>query len=528
MKSNFRLQTFSLVVLMTVSGCSTTPVYDWRNSKTAGRPHESVTMETAIAYLDKAKDGYNEAVRIQMQDEASVSKALIVGTGALLAATGLKAHTDALLVGGTLTGMTYSLGGVQLPRARVLAYLAGIDALNCAEAGVAPIRVSDYKGLQLTLTNLETNKDDLESAIQKLQVEYDKSPVQQDDAKKLLKSAQKTLAASSSIIRNTNSFMEKTVVAAAILLNQVDKIDKAVTQAIVTGTPDLSQVKLLSSSMGGDINAIINRAVTNSNASKAALLGTTAPQGTNNDSALKQAMDTVSAAQAAVIRTIKDLKSRLPKDFDSAAVDAVKACNLPVVPAPLVADQTHLQFFAGESETLNVVFSGGTKEYVAEDKTLPPGFSVKQPGPNGTKLVVEMDGTKVTAAAEFELRVHDQTAGADGILIEISVSPAKEPAATPPVVPNPTPGKAEAQSKKPLPGPGSIEAEATLVKKLINVTVGTKTYRILASTAIPADKSILVNVCGAPDDQARTEIEKAIVEKTKVKTKLNVQKAMGC
>ena len=122
MKSRLKKAIEPIVFSICIAGCSTAPIYDWRaDNALAAQTNEvtgEMTMVNAITYLQKARTAYRSQITGQMKDEATVGQWIIGSAGVLLAAAGLRAHTDALLVGGTAMSTGYAMSTTAMPRGR--------------------------------------------------------------------------------------------------------------------------------------------------------------------------------------------------------------------------------------------------------------------------------------------------------------------------------------------------------------------------------------------------------------------------
>lgn len=385
------------------------------------------SMDTAILYLNTARSAYRAEVKKQVDTEGAVSQGLLVGAGALLAAAGLKAHPDTFVAGGATLSTTYAMGTAGLPRTRMLAYMAGVEALNCAEAAVAPIH-------GFRPTDLKKQNETLRTAAQALQDAHDdalktkKGPTE-EKLQAALGAAEKTLGAANDMVSSTDDFLAKTQAAAYVLANHVEKIDAAVTRSVVNGMPNLADVKILSGAIGADITGIVGKAAIDANNSKQAAGGTKTPQAELDSLADNQRdnqrteISHVETARNVVIEAMQKVRELLPVNANNLNMAAVSDCNLPSVPAPLIANLSAATFFSKTPQTTTVELKGGTKEYVADASGLPPGLSVKQPGPSGTSLdIVATD--LLTKTGTYPVRIHDQTPGGNGIVIQIVVTDA--------------------------------------------------------------------------------------------------------
>lgn len=528
-----------LALPLILTACVSQPIYDWRARVPANFKKNPVNMTDALQYLDYARDGYRSAISEHMTAESGVTRTMIVGSTLLLTAAGLKAPSDALLLGGAAVGTVYGLGSSELPRARVSAYLAGVDALNCAEASVAAVRVTDIASLRTTVVQLDDKLYDLQAAIGALRKVVEAAGGKVDDSAAVIQSAQTTITGATTVITSTNEFLVKTDTAAAELLSQVEKIDKAVSVAVTTATPDLSQVKITAGGLGTSINAIVAKAVANANASKTAPSSPITPQtGSSEQTDYGRAKNAVEQQQDTTNKLMRRVKTLLPPNFDSISTAAMASCGVAAVPAPFVANPDQLDFTAKKAKSSDVNLTGGTKEYVVDTLTVPKGLNVTAPGKDGSVLKVSLDAAVDITAGAYEVRLHDQTPGGNGVLINITVAPAEAPAAAAgagagtPAAPKagakPAPVKPKSDGQ-PAAATGA-GTETQIVLNASQVKVGAKSFPIASATEQSNDKSIMVGLCGSYQDSDKASVLTALTAmlKDKVKAKLNVEKNAVC
>ncbi|KAB8052566.1 hypothetical protein GCN78_08225 [Janthinobacterium rivuli] len=510
-----RVLSMSLSFALALAGCVSDPVYNWRalpDADVAILP--AVTMEKALPHLYRARTGYRRAVEDQLGTESSTSRFLLGGAGVLMTAIGLKAPSDVLLVGAATSATAYTLASSQLPRARISAYLAGIDALNCAETSIGPLRSTDYARLKAELLLLDQARDTLRSRIDIVQAHYEQA--HDGTSADALVSAADTQKGANTVLVSTQSFLAKVDTAAAALHTQVEKIDKSVTQAIVSGTPDISQIKQVSAGLGSNISAILAKAVTDSNTGKSAPGGAVVAQSRGQQGNVSDPLKDLLAAQQAVQQHMLNIKSLLPANYDSLNAQALSDCGLPALLAPFTANPAQVQFFVGKPLTRTIDLSGGKKEYVVDDpvKPLPAGMRISKPGPTGTTLDILLDGSAAsTAAGDYELRLHDQSQATDGsgtAIIKIKVSAGAKGSSDAPA------GATPAQ-----PGPAATPQQAIL--ELGKISLAGAQFTI--ATAKPrSDNSIAVGICEAIDDQTRRALANAIKSEAMVNATVSVDK----
>ncbi|WP_332856157.1 hypothetical protein [Duganella sp. S19_KUP01_CR8] len=493
MRLPFKKAAVPVALILSIAGCSTSPVYDWRKEQSdLTKPYEinpdAISMTGAVTYLQKARNGYRSQISTQAKDESTASQWILGGTGALLAAAGLKAHTDVLLVGGTALSTGYAMSTSSMPRGRVLSYMAGVDALNCAEASVAPIRTFNNDALALANKELKSKIGPLQTAVEKVTTAYKKAGPQAISVKDQTDSAEATITAANTVVSSTDDFLAKAKTASYLLYNQVEKVDAAVTRSIINGMPTLADIKVLAGGIGADMTSIVSSAVNDANASKSSkgLTGSDSglgAQAAGETSPLSTALKELSVAQENVNAAIDKVKDNLPPNANNLNMQAMADCNLPLVPAPLSVNPTAVQFYTNSAATKTFEFKGGTKEYVADVAGLPSGLSVKQAGPGGTTLEISADASKLTAVtAPYNLRIHDQTNGGSTVSIRITIIASPAAAAA-----NPAAAAANPADEKP--GLDGKTIEVAKIKYTLShpTTNADKTITVLLCPKIPDD-----------------------------------------
>lgn len=135
-----RFRTVALLALaMALVGCAAPVRYD-----KGDRPAIATSdMPKALDYLQGLRAQYQTTVQEQMGYERDLTNAL-VGAGAVALGLALgHVNTNAITGVALGAGTAYTLGNINLSRQPVLIYLAGIDALSCAEKAMLPLCISD-------------------------------------------------------------------------------------------------------------------------------------------------------------------------------------------------------------------------------------------------------------------------------------------------------------------------------------------------------------------------------------------------
>jgi hypothetical protein len=345
------------------------------------------------------------------------------------------------------------------------------------------------------------------------------------------------VSGATTVVTSTKEFLVKTDIAAIELFNQVDKIDKAVSVAVASATPDLSQVKITANGLGSSIGGIVAKAVSNANISKTALSAAVTPQAAGPESDYDRVKNPLIDHQNATNQAMRRVKALLPPNFDSLNTSALASCGVAPTPSPFVANPDKIDFKAQKAQSSDVNLSGGTKEYVVDMETVPKGLKVTPPGKDGSVLKVSLDAAADVAPDQYEMRLHDQTPAGNGVLIKITILPAdKQPPAdgTAPAAGGTKAGTSAAAAKNKSTGqkPAVTAAvkETDVVMGVGSVTVGGKTFPISGADDKTADKSIMVSFCGPYLDSDKAAVLDALTSKLKgkVKAKLNAQRGAAC
>ena len=502
-----------VALTLVVSACSTPPVKYFNGPPEAKASRSS--LAAAIEYLDAARNQYQTAVEAQMRDERHVSNALI-GGGALMAALALGAANRNFIGGSALLlGTGYALGNHNLQRQRVLVYLAGVDALTCAEKAVAPMGVASesFASLGQALKALEASRNELTTAMANGRVAMKSAAPGSRDGSELTEAlgiATQVLQASETTLKSGREFVETSAQAGRELVAAVNGIDKAVVASLVNGTPELSAVPGLVAGLAGMSaqfapGAGVDTLITGK-LSTALGVATTKSQVEAARPLLQAAVAVLAASEATRARDA-EAKALMPQRAVTWPDGAFKACGVAEVASALTSVDA-LRFAPGVDDRQTFEIYGGIKPYFAKfDGPAVDGLTVTSPVRFDNQGVVTVAGSKVKSALEGRIRIVDSSPGAPrSTYVVLTVAAAKSPPS------NPAPEKPAAKKVTDV-GTGSpSDVALSKLKKMGQFKIGTKNY---VGIGVPVRNGAAIEMTlGCPDavQHKRADLAKAVLE----------------
>lgn len=444
-----------LTVAVAFGGCAT-PVRYYQGARPAIATSD---MPQALDYLQGLRTQYQSTVQTQMGYERDLTNAL-VGAGAVALGLAL-GHVNTNAIAGVAlgAGTAYTLGNINLARQPVLTYMAGIDALNCAEKAVLPLYISeaDLKNLRSLLDGeggLQVQRGKLAAALIAGEAVL-RGAAPQSSARGRLEAAlaagTKVLDTSTATTQAARGFIALGARGSRELVATVTGIDTAVARAIVAATPDLSAVPGLVAGLAGTAGSFVPGVGIDATTldglerkksdSAKAMTGTAKP-----DPVDTAAVEVLEAAKVVAAKT-EEVRSLLPSSPVLWPEDAFKNCGVAQVVSALSASTTTLRFTAGVEAQQDFEIFGGVKPYfVRIDGPMVDGLSVRSPIRFDNLVTVSVAGSKVKQALDTQLRVVDSSPTPRALIIPVSIaaSGAGDGGKPPPAAPagNPTPAPA--------------------------------------------------------------------------------------
>jgi len=448
-----RLKRPGLLVAATclaLAGCAVNPIAQWAPPEP--KEAQPVSLGYAHRYADAARDGYQRALRDQVQAQVGLNSGLL-GLGAL--AVGLAAssvHKDVVLGTAFLGGTVYAFGQQNLSKQRLLIYQAGVDAIGCAKRAVAPLAMSDAD-VKLLGASLELLERRTASTIAARAAVADalaawnaQSPTEGEGAA----TAQAASSAAGSAIDTANrtttsgrQAISKMRVVGDQLVNAVDKIDAAVVKATLDTLPDPSSVFKVIPGLAGFAGSIVPGADAAITAAMGKRKTEFTPQGKSFRSAQGKDISAHAAQLAAsitklnaetdqLIAQLAKVNGLLPSAEALASPDALRDCGVADVGFALKSVPEKVIVPAGVERTSFQV-SGGVTPYVTKTPFSP--YPVSAPSPTPHEGTVNVEIAKDTKPGTYSVTVFDSSKPAKVLVVNIEVQGAAAEAPDAPAAP---------------------------------------------------------------------------------------------
>lgn len=503
MLTSRRWSVFALASILALTACGTPPIVSWHrdDQAVAGR-----SMGEAMQYLQTARNAYRAAVTQQMAAEADLANVL-VGTGALvlLLAAG-NAHRDVLLGTAALGGTAYVIGNMNLRRTRVLTYLAGVEALNCAQRAVIPFDIDSGEAAQITsLLNQLENARTLLNA-RKAQLERMR-PATSGSARvrvdQGLALAEEVSNAAGKSLNTGREFIASAHRASRELVAAVDRIDVAVARSVIDSTPDLSNVPKVISGLAGMMGGFapgsgLEGVLTSSLAAAGGISQEIRAKSANNRTHVDLALEALADATVTTATLVEAVNSRLAGRTTAWPEDAFRDCGVAQVVAALSVDPASLSFAPGAARTRSLAISGGIKPYFVEMEGEPiAGVTIKPPVRFESRADVSVSST-VTGTHVFSLWVLDSSPTGRRVSVPVSIAP-PPPANAPAAAASPAAVVVPAPPTAPAAGAGTAAQAAARLRSKGQFRVGGKPL-VIVTTNAPSSGAVAVQVqCPAGD-----------------------------
>ena len=479
-----------LAAIALLAGCAGNPVIPINapglSVPTGTSPHPAAATDLASArqFALQVRAVYRSEMASQVSAGQRLNSGLLIlGAGIVgLAAGG--AHRDAILGGSLIGGTAYTLGTINLDKRRLQVLSAGVKALDCATASVLPMDLGADR--QAALVNASQA---LRTAIQDasrdgalvraaLALEIDLSKPVVVAALSSLTSLDAALIEASKSLRAANKLKDNIDAAGKRLQQTVLEITQKVDAAMIDTLVDLSAIPQLVGGLGGFANqfapgAGIDKMIgkgfgsyktdTTVAAAKSAALG------------LSQAMDQLIISSAELVHAVEAVNDLVAGVDGAAVAEALKACNVAGVTAPIALLPGALNFTAGVAAAKGFVIEGGTKPYsVRWLDAAPDALTISFDGGFGDTAQVKQGAANV-GPGSYQALVSDASSPRRSQQLAVTVDGA---AADPAVAPPPIAMPITAPIKPPPSAPGAkTGAPAPVI-----TTPGTATGQLPAPT----------------------------------------------
>ena len=460
-----------LAAIALLAGCAGNPVIPINApglSVPAGTsPHPAAATDLASArqFALHVRAVYRSEMASQVDAGQRLNSGLLIlGAGIVGLATG-GAHRDAILGGSLIGGAAYTLGTINLDKRRLQVLSAGVKALDCATASVLPMDLGADR--QAALVNASQA---LRTAIQDasrdgalvraaLALEIDPNKPVVVAARSSLTSLDAALIEASKSLRAANKLKDNIDAAGKRLQQTVLEITQKVDAAMIDTLVDLSAIPQLVGGLGGFANqfapgAGIDKMIdkgfgsyktdTTVAAAKSAALG------------LSQAMDQLIISSAELVRTAEAVNDLVAGVDGAAVAEALKACNVAGVTAPIALLPGALNFTAGVAAAKGFVIEGGTKPYsVRWLDAAPDALTISFDGGFGDTAQVKQGAANV-GPGSYQALVSDASSPRRSQQLAVTVDgAAADPAVAPAPITMPITAPITAPIKPPPPAPGA-------------------------------------------------------------------------
>lgn len=422
-----------------LTGCAGAPLIDVAQpgfTRTQDGGDQPTTLANARMALFQLRGAYRDAMAEQLK-VTQTSGAGLVALGAAVAGLAAgNAHKDAILGASLLGGTAYAVGNLTLDRRRVLAFDAGIRALDCAHAAVIPLDLGAERlgalqkanaSLKRTRSELETSSLALRKLAALLQSESLLDPTSSAALRALLAQIDAALEGSEKTRKAAARLTEDTREIGARLQNTVNTIAARVDGFIAQTVPDLTAVPQAIAGLGGFAAAFapgagIDKTLAESMRQAAdALKAKTAPGGEPGKrvgelgTAMTEAsklVNTLSVANDAVIELLGAVDG-------TAVVGALKACNVADVALPLSLEPTALLVDAKGGLGKGFAIRGGTKPYMVRWlDAAADGLSLSFTG--GFADLAQVSAGKEVPSGGYRLQVSDAAGGSIQLVVTVN------------------------------------------------------------------------------------------------------------
>lgn len=420
-----------------LAGCAGAPLIDVQQpgfTRAQDGGDNPVTLAQARKSLFELRGAYRDAMRQQLSVTQYSSAGLVTLGAAVVGLAAGNAHKDAILGASLLGGTAYAVGNLTLDRRRVLAFDAGIRALDCAHAAVIPLDLGQIRlgALQRANATLKNTRGDLEASALALrtlagQLRSDAQlatevppdlPVLLAQIDAALEGSEKTRKAAARLTEDTREI-------GARLQNTVNTIAARVDGFIAQTVPDLSAVPQAIAGLGGFAAAFapgagIDKTLAESMNRATAKLQ--AHSGTGEEDAkvkhLKDQMTVASERVAALSTANDEVIEQLGAVDGTAVVGALKACNVADVALPLSLEPAALTVDTKGGPGKGFAIRGGTKPYTVRWlDAAADGLSLTFAG--GFSDLVQVSAKDVPAGG-YRLQVSDSAGGSVQLVVTVN------------------------------------------------------------------------------------------------------------
>lgn len=492
-----RLAPLAFAATVLLAGCAGNPIVPieapgFSLAASSGSDVEpALTLKEARRLLMRVRATYRERIATQLGRSQNLQSGLVVLGAAVAGMAAGGVHADAI-VGATLLGGTaFAIGTLNLDQRRLLAYDAGIRALDCANEAVIPLDldVATQGRLTQALEGLAAARKKVATRLAALEpLAADPKLADRPEAKAASQAAAATQAALAEADRSRQAaerLGSDSREAGQRLQSVVYAVAAKVDGVIIQTVPDLASVGQVVGGLGGYASAFAPGAGLDKRFA-AAFKGY---DGAAAGATARSASEEVKAALAKLDAAVKDLRGAsdelvqatgtldaLLKSVDGGKVaDALKACNVGDVVLPLEVDPAEIQLEA-RSPALGKGFAiaGGTKPYSVRLLDAPPdGLNLGFGG--GFADTAQVSAAAGVPAGSYRVQVSEASPRKLSRQVLVTVGSGSAPKSGPDAAPESSPAPAADAAVKAVASLAKTLAEPDLVLKDL---LGAKEIRV--------------------------------------------------
>jgi len=419
-----------------LSACSgiVNPHLSW--DQKPGTTAPTFSLSQAVAYADKAKAAYKEA----LGNQSRLASWLGIGIIPLAAAAGGLGVTGGPPTAIAATGFAgiaaYGIGTWLYSKPYQRAWVAGYNATSCAVDAVLPLRYVESKKslIESAIVELDTKRDRVVSAINKLRVEMSAAPTspasELKDARSAVTEADDLLASTAITRANAIKMLQEVDTAGPRLKEAVDRISGQVSGLLVETGPDLQALASIVGGLAQGYKSFVAAPEPKPTTSTPPKPATKKPgeEKAPQLSKLEQAMLDLSVATVELIqahRTVADYVSALS---GTTPVETLRACGVSAdqVSIPLsVEPPGTITIDEGSAASVGRVVKGGAAPFAVVLQGALADLSVKQTEPFGASFIVQTSDK--TPAGKVTVFVTDRSGNKLFVAIEVAKKSAQEP-----------------------------------------------------------------------------------------------------
>lgn len=444
-RTRFHATVSTLAAAALLAGCAGAPLLPLKGAGFSVAESESATAPTlsqARQQLFKLRAAYREAMAHQL-NTMQFSSSTLVGLGVLVAGLAAgRAHPDAIVGATLIGGGSFAIASLTLDRRRVVAFDAGIRALDCAHGAVIPLDLDEShlkaladgsKALVAARIRASVAATQAQSALDAAKKANAADAAQLFSAEKSIGGVTAALAEADKSRKAADKLATDTREIGRRLQNTVLGIAAKVDGIIAATVPDVAAVQQVLAGLGGFASAFAPGAgIDKTLADALNRYNQAAPDGAKSANSeatqLESALKELDAAATDLVSATMTVNEALAPVDGAAVVTALKGCNVADVVLPLALEPATLPLEARAGAGKGFAISGGSKPYSVRLLDAPTeGLSISFAGGLSDTAVVAASDT--VPADSYRVLVNDAGGNSRQLVVNVSAKVASVPAA---------------------------------------------------------------------------------------------------